>query len=145
MTIWQGRFQMTVIIFFSLFKLLFSCYYFPVVILYLLNTEFFSSFNKWLSNMIPAAELWNAFYILPDVDHQAERIWFIIFYPFSLLFLFFSGELINSIYSLHLFCCLSQLILTGGLKRQCKFMPNSYSVLNVQDEVSLFFCALWRK
>ena len=123
------------------FSLFLSCY-FPI--LYLLNTEFFSSFNKWLSNTE------NCHWTLKCILYTA-RCWppsweNLIYYFLPLLSsFFFSGELINSIYSLHLFCCLSQLILTGGLKRQCKFMPNSYSILNVQDEVSLFFCALWRK
>jgi len=137
-TIWQGRFQLSVIIIFSLFKLLFSH-----LILVTLNTESFSSFNKWLSDTD------NYRWTLKSILYTA-RCWppsweNVIYYFLPLLSSFFPGELINSINSLHLFCCLSQLILTGRLEQQCKFMPNSHSILNVQDEVSLFFCALWRK
>lgn len=31
------------------------------------------------------------------------------------------------------------------LKQQWKFTPNSYSISNVRDELSLLFCALWKK
>lgn len=122
---------------------LFASHYFSHLIVVILNTESFTSFNKWLSDTD------NCYWTLKCILYTA-RCWLpswenLISCYLPLLFSFFSGGIINSIYSHHLSHCLTQLILTGGLKQQCKFMPNSYSISNVQDELSLFFCALWRK
>lgn len=53
---------------------------------------------------------------------------------------FLSWERINSIYIHHLSCYLTQPVLIGGLKWQCDFMPNSYRISNVRDELSSVHC-----